>query len=478
MKSNELTTKGEKREVIRRHRRATSRSVEPPLKRDDNMRYILQSTLLFALLLLTAPAHAQCPDRLLMSAYYSGNVHIYDPCTGQFQGNLGSGTELAGAQASRIGPDGLLYVVAEERDRIVRFDPQTLAAVGGDIVLPPNFGATGIVFRNNEIWVASYTLSLVRRFDLANGNALGDAVGANAGGLRGADNGMVFGPDGMLYIPGFDSDNVVRLDPASGATSTFIATRSGTLRNTRGIVFEPGGQTLLVSSEGNGRILRYSASSGGFVGELAGGLSRPTGMTLDRDGTLLVAVATGVIRIDPANGANLGNVALATQGNANGPTFVTLLPAAEATGPIDQEQVGSQFWLSAGGSIDNNELELDAVMASFGSRFGNDHDPGQIQRKRWGSARIRFTSCTTGEFSWNSSGPDSAGFGQGGYPIQRLMDSPASQRCQQVGFQNAPDREWISGSWWGGPLRDGEGLLIDVNSDDFAFVAWFTYRPQ
>lgn len=437
----------------------------------------------FALLLLllagATTASGQCPDRLLMSAYFSGNVHVYDACTGQFQRNLGSNFQLSGAQATRIGPDGRLYVVAEERGRIVRFDARTLDHIDDPITLPAGFGATGIVFHADEIWIASYNRSLVRRFSLTTGAELGDVVGAFAGGLGGADNGMTFGPDGKLYVPGFDSHNVVRYDPATGSTSQFIAPGSGSLTNTRGILFEPGGETVLVSSEGNGRILRYAVADGRFIGELIRGLSKPTGMAYNRDGQLLVAVNAGVARIDPASGNNLGLLANANAGQAIGPTYVTVLPADAGGGTsVDTVQIGSQYWLTGAAAIQNKAIVIDTVVASFGAAFGAGFDPDEVQHKRWGSARIEFTSCTSAQFSWNSTGAGSAGFGQGGYPLQRLLTGEATSRCQQQGFANATGHDWITGSWYGGAARNGEGLMLDVNGDGVAFLTWFTYRPR
>lgn len=429
------------------------------------------------LVLLAGNLQAQCPNTLLVSGYFSDNVHLYDACSGAFEGLLGTPGRLAGAQATKIGPDGHLYVVAENRDRIVRYDAQTLAFIDDALELPAGFGATGVAFRGNEIWVASYSLSLVRRFDLASGEALGDAVASGAGGLAGADNGMTFGPDGMLYVPGFDSHSVVRHDPVSGVTTTFISPRSGGLFRTRGIVFEPGGETLLVSSEGSGQILRYAANDGRFLSEVIGGLNRPTGMVFHPDGSLLVANAGNVIRVDTAAGTNLGALASASAGSASGLTYLTLLPSGDAD-TVDASQVGSQYWIAGAGPMDGNTIDIQDMASSVGAAFGDDFSPDQVVRKRWGSARIVFSSCTEGHFSWDSTGPDAAGFGSGSYPLYRLLASDATRRCQAQGFDGIDDRDWVAGSWYGGPERDGEGLMLDLNTDGIAFLTWFTYRPQ
>lgn len=414
---------------------------------------------------------AGCP-RLLVSGYFSNNVHVYDACSGAFERMLDGNGRIAGAQATAVGPDGKLYVVSEGSGQILRYDAQTLAYDGVAVTLPANFGGTGMVFSGNEIWVAGYNYDGVRRFALS-GEALGDAVAPRAGGLNGADNGMTIGPDGRLYVPGYDSNSVVRRDPASGQTSGFIAAGAGGLDEARGILFETGGQTLLVTSEGNGRVIRYSAS-GAAIASVITGLNRPTGIGYGPDGSLLVLDTEGVRRYDPQSYAPRGTLAAAAAGQVNGPTYISLL--ARAT--VDTAQVGSQYWISGNGPIVGRTIQVDPVVSTVGPAFGADYDPAELRIRRWGSLRVEFTSCTQANFSWSSTGADSAGFGSGAYPMQRAATNEFTQRCQQQGFENASDLAWMIGSWYGGDARNGEGILIDKTLDGRAFVAWFTYRPR
>ena len=68
-------------------------------------------TILTLLTSFAAPAAAltTCPHHLLVSGYFS-TVHVYDACTGAYLRDLDSRARLAGAQAIRLGPDGLIYV--------------------------------------------------------------------------------------------------------------------------------------------------------------------------------------------------------------------------------------------------------------------------------------------------------------------------------------------------------------------------------
>lgn len=422
-------------------------------------------------------AHAQdsCATRMLVSGYVSNNVHIYNACSGAFERNLDDAGRIRGAQATRLGPDGKLYVVSEGSGRVLRYDAQTLVFEAEAIVLPNNFGGTGLAFRGQELWVGGYNYDGVRRYNLADGQSLGDAVAPRASGLNGPDNGLTFGPDGRLYVPGYDSDTVVRLDPASGVTNVFISAGSGGLNETRGILFEPDGQALLVSSEGSGQVLRYNASNGAFLGALINGLDRPTGLAFHPDGSLLVADGVGVRKFDPHTGAAGNWLADVNAAGASGLTYISLLSAPST---IDASQVGTQYFVTGNGPISGRTIEVNDLISTTGPAFGAAFDPAELRIKRWGSLRIEFTSCTEARFSWDSTGAGTAGFGSGSYLLQRAVESELTRRCLQQGYANAGDLWWINGSWYGGAARNGEGLLIDQTGDGRAFVAWFTYRPR
>lgn len=425
----------------------------------------------------TAQAQSSCSARLLVSGYFSNNVHVYNACSGAFERLLDNQNRIAGAQTTRVGADGKLYVVSEGNGQVLRYDAQSLAFEDAAVALPATFGGTGLVLAaGGEFWVAGYNYDGVRRFS-SSGQSLGDAVAPRAAGLNGADNGMVVGPDGRLYVPGYDSDNVVRRDPASGQTSVFIAAGAGGLNETRGILFEPGGQSVLVSSEGNGRVLRYNASTGAFLSTAISGLNRPTGMAYHPDGSLLVADADAVVKYDPVSYANRGVLTTSAAGQVSGTTFITVVPVA-STSPIDQTQVGNQYWVSGSGPINQRSIEVETVVSTVGPAFGADYNPAELVVKRWGSMRVEFTSCTQANFSWDASGANSSGFGSGSYVMQRAAANEFTQRCQQQGFANANDLQWIVGTWYGGDARNGEGILIDKLLDGRAFVAWFTYRPR
>ncbi len=415
-----------------------------------------------------------CSSKVLVGGFFNNNVNIYNACTGGFERRLDDAGRIQGPQSTRV-LNGKIYVVSEGNDRVLRYSATTFAYEEVSINLPVGFGGTGLAIRGDEAFVGSYNENTVNRYSLSTGQLLGVAIAPNAAGLDGADLGMVFGPDGKLYVPGYDSNTVVRLDPATGVTAVFINGNTSRLFEPRGILFEPSGNTVLVSGEASGEVQRFDANTGSFITKVVTGLIQPTGLAYATDGTLLVAHRSGVNKYDPNTGAPRGNLLLASASGLSGPTSVTVFPTTSA---IDVSQVGSQFWVVGLGVIAGNSVTVDPMYSANGAAFGANFKPEDVTLKRWGKLRIDWRSCTEATLSWNSDGTDSAGFGIGSYPLVRVGDSEQSLQCKQAGFANSTNLSFIGGHWFGGPTRNGEGLLLDRLSDGQVFVTWFTYRPR
>lgn len=433
---------------------------------------------LFGLALLslaaTAAAQTPCSHRVLVSGYRS-NVHIYDACTGVFERTLDpQAGRLQGAQAIRLGPDGAIWVVSEVTAQVHRYDAADFHYLDTPIAVGAGYGITGLAFRDGQAWTGGYEGNTVRVYDL-DGQLQATPVSGVAA-VRGFDNGLTFGPDGMLYVPGYDTDNVLRHDPATGQNTVLVAASSGGLRHTRGILFRPDGETFLVSSEGNGKILEYRRSDGGFVRELASGLARPTGLAFAPDGALTVVTGLGVLHLDPATGARRDTLVTTGSGGIDGPTFIMYLPKA-ATPAVDLTQVGTQYWLTGPGRLTGRTLQVDALYSATGTAFGSAFDPQDVSVKRWGALEVEFTGCSTAIMTWVSSGNDSAGFGDGGYDLVRFLPGPGTRRCEQAGFAQSPPADWLAGTWSGGPTRSGEGFVFEYIDDATVVAAWFTHRP-
>jgi sugar lactone lactonase YvrE len=439
------------------------------------MRPLHSLLLLLAALLAPASVLAQTCPRVLVSGYYS-TVHVYDGCSGSHLRMLDARSRLTGAQAIRQ-RDGFLYVIAEGHGEVHRYRADSLEFVDTPYRSEANAGITGIDFDSaGAAYVGRYSRQDVLRFANAGAQAT-TAVAARAGGIAGPDNGLVFGPDGALYVPGYDSSSVIRFDPATGETRSFVAAGSGGLYQARGLLFLPDG-SLLVSSEGGDQILRYG-TDGEFLGvftTLPNGF-RPTGLARLNGSTLLVAGSgsNSVLRVDAHTGTLGSPLVVARAGGLSGATFVSVLSAPEPA--PDASQIGSQYWVTGAGLAQGKRLVVDDIYSAGGAAFGAAFRPQDIQTRRWGSLRIEFTDCSRGLLSWDSTGDDSAHFGLGGYPIVRLLPTAEGDRCSAQGLGAFEGASFMSGVWYGGGARSGEGLFIDVSSAGPISVAFFTHRP-
>lgn len=426
--------------------------------------------------LIGSHTYAACSHHLLVSGYFSNNVAIFDACSGDFLRNLDSASRIVRPQAVHLTSDGLLYVVSEGNDRILRYRASDYSFLDTFAQLGASVNPTGVaVGEDDHVYVGGYGSDSVLRLDGQNGSVLSVVI-APGSGLVGPDNGLGFGPDGFLYVPGYESDNISRVNPISGALqANFVAPRSGGLNEPRGILFESNRTSFLVSGEGSGAIYRYRLSDGALMQTLITGLSRPTGMAFAPDGSLLVFANPGsVYRFNAQTGAALGTLLNASAAGVSGGTYLTLVPNPELT--VDATQIGSQYWVFGSGSAGARSLDVELFSAT-GAEFGPAFDPDSIVRKRWGSLNLTFTACDRANFRYDSTGDNSANFGAFSYDVVRLIDSDATIACRNQGFAAATGRAWMTGTWYQ-PQRSGEGVLLEVAADGTVVASYFTHVPR
>jgi hypothetical protein len=165
--------------------------------------------------------------------------------------------------------------------------------------------------------------------------------------------------------------------------------------------------------------------------------------------------------------------------NFDGTTFFawfTHRPPPSQAG-VDASQIGTQYWITADARFSGRVLQMDGAYSATGTTFGPGLRFADLSIKRWGSIRFELVSCNEGRFSWDSTGAGSAGFGTGSYPVFRYFENEDTARCRQHGLDD-PDKSWVSGMWWGGAPRSGEGFILDRGADGTTFFAWFTHRPR
>lgn len=105
--------------------------------------------------------------------------------------------------------------------------------------------------------------------------------------------GLVVGPDGLVYVVGFDTRQVQRFDPTDNSfVDTFIPVDGAGNGNLTAIDFGPDGNLYLADAS-NHRILRFNAATGDFLNVFvesgAGGLVNPVHMSFETDGFLYVS---------------------------------------------------------------------------------------------------------------------------------------------------------------------------------------------
>jgi hypothetical protein len=188
---------------------------------------------------------------------------------------------LRGAAGLILGRDGNLYVNSASNNEVLRYNGTT-----GDFVdqfVPAGVGGldhpTGLVFGpDGNLYVASCgdrAIGLVLagnsvfRYDGTTGAPLpapgqAGAVFASGQELQ-CGTGLVFGPDGNLYVGSWLNNSTVRFNGATGEfMDAFVSPGSGRLDGPEALIFGPDGN-LYVSSLHNNSVLRYDGTTGAFI---------------------------------------------------------------------------------------------------------------------------------------------------------------------------------------------------------------------
>jgi DNA-binding beta-propeller fold protein YncE len=158
--------------------------------------------------------------------------------------------------------------------------------------------------RAAELLVSSDNTGEILRYG-GTGGFIDAFITAGAGGLV-SPGGLVFGPDGHLYVSSLGTNEVRRYDATTGAfIDAFVTAGSGGLDSPAGLVFGPDGN-LYVVSLGNSEVLRYNGTTGAFIDVFAsGGLNTPIELTFGPDGHLYVSdfSLSQILRYDGTTGA-------------------------------------------------------------------------------------------------------------------------------------------------------------------------------
>ncbi len=184
------------------------------------------------------------PDsNLYVSDLYTGNILKYSGNTGSYIGVFtNAGTTI---RAPVFGPDGNLYVGASGGN-ILRFNGTTGDPLGTFIQVPTGYIASGgMTFHDGFLFVTYMGLGLspgsLYQYNATTGGLVSILyTGFNYNGPRAP----IFGPDGNMYVPDWQTSNVAKF---SGTNYTYmgnIVSNAGI--SAMSVAFSPDGNLLVL----------------------------------------------------------------------------------------------------------------------------------------------------------------------------------------------------------------------------------------
>ena len=264
---------------------------------------------------------------LLVSSFFSDSVGRYDAKTGAFEGNFESGVGLDGALAAKVGPDGLLYVASEASNQVKRYHVGTGDFVDNFIVAGSGGlnGPSGLAWDSSgNLLVSSFNGDSVLRYNGQTGAFIDIAVAGGSGGLNGPDNGTLIGSDGLLYVPSYFSNQIIRYDLQAQTSEVFV----NGIGRPRVLVFE--GDHLYVTSETADAVRRYELDGtfvDNFIQPGSAILDEPVGLAFHNNSWFVSSASMDkVLQFDAGGTLVNANFIPAGSGGINGPVFITAIP--------------------------------------------------------------------------------------------------------------------------------------------------------
>ena len=254
-------------------------------------------------------------------------------------------------------------------------------------------------YLQNDLVVGSSRNDLVNWFD---------TVGAPRVPAQSGPNGLdysldpLIGPDGYVYVSGWNSGNVVRFNASTGAfVDTFVPAGSGGLTKACGMAFGPDGNLYVADTAGK-RVLRYNGTTGAFIDVFvaagSGGLDQAAGLTFGPDGNLYVGDyrKNNVLRFNGTTGAFIDVFVAAGAGGLRSPEDLTFGPDGNLYVASDKNHNILRFNGTTGAFINIFVASgSGGLRNALGLTFGPD---GNLYVGSWGDDTVKRYNRTTGAY--------------------------------------------------------------------------------
>ena len=264
-----------------------------------------------------------CGSLILISNWKSNNVKIYDGCSGLFVRDLDSQSLIDGPLGILQTPDGDLLVVSENNNRLIKWDFLTLSNGSEIMGSNPNTSAFidgpsgAIIGKEGFMYAASFTQNLVVKIDTRNWQIIDELLSSSNTLISGIDAGLAL-RNGHLYLPGFKSDNIIKINLSSKQASEIVSQNSGELNAPRSIIVYP--NRLTVAAEKSNVVSSFDLSNGNFIHRLVQ-VASPTSIQRDNESHFLISTQNSVYRVTN-DGKSFEKIIKKGAGGLNSATFV------------------------------------------------------------------------------------------------------------------------------------------------------------
>jgi hypothetical protein len=305
----------------------------------------------------TGLGDSTCDSLLLVSSWTRNNVKIYDGCSGIFVKDLDSQGLIDGPLGILEAPDGDVLVISENNGRMLKFDRETLSV--GTVLLGPGSDndyipnpISAVIDAENMMYSASFSTNEVVKINTQTWQIIDTVLPPGNTIVDGIDVGIVI-DNGSLYLPGWKSDNIVKVDLTTKNATEVVRQGLGGLSRPRSVLFNQ--NNMLVTSERSSAILVYDKDVGTYKSKLAT-VPNPSGLKKDGDGYYLVTAGNRVYR-NAIDGSSSTLIIESGEGSLVGATFVYRL--AKINIDSDKDGLNDDDEIIYGTDINNEDSDSD-----------------------------------------------------------------------------------------------------------------------